>query len=67
LTPADFEVVLMEQYNRFERARLVGARALQLASGAPPLIDVPKGMISAVDVAFREFEKGVLPLVVLRE
>jgi DNA-directed RNA polymerase subunit K/omega len=66
-TPAHFEVVRMEYLNRFERARLIGARALQLASGAPPLISVPKGTISAVKVAFLEFEKDALPLAVLRE
>jgi len=56
-----------EDLNRFEKARLIGARALQLASGAPPLVKVPKGMVSAVDLAMLEFEKGVIPLVVIRE
>ena len=28
----------MEKLTRFERARIIGARALQLAMGAPPLI-----------------------------
>ena len=53
--------------NKFEKARVIGARALQLASGAPPLVHVPKGTVSAVDVAFLEFEKNVLPLVVVRD
>lgn len=57
----------MEYLNRFEKARLVGARALQLASGAPPLVKVPSGTVSAVEIAFLEFEKDALPLVVLRE
>ena len=53
--------------NRFEKARLIGARALQLACGAPPLVKVPKGTVSSVDVAFLEFDKEAIPLVVLRD
>ena len=57
----------MEHLNRFEKARLVGARALQLASGAPPLVKIPAGTVSAVEIAFLEFEKDALPLSVLRD
>ena len=57
----------MEHLNRFEKARLVGARALQLASGAPPLVKIPAGTVRAVEIAFLEFEKDVLPLSVIRE
>jgi len=53
--------------NRFEKARIIGARALQLACGAPPLIKVPKGTINPVDLAFMEFEKDAIPLVVVRD
>jgi len=55
------------ELNRFEKARIIGARALQLASGAPPLIKVPKGTVSSVDLAFLEFEKDAIPLVVIRD
>ena len=55
------------ELNRFERARVIGARALQLASGAPPLIKVPKGMVDPVDLAMLEFEKEVVPLIVIRK
>ncbi len=58
---------MAEQLNKFEKARVIGARALQLASGAPPLVSIPKGTVSAVDVAFLEYDKDVLPLVVIRE
>lgn len=50
----------------YERARLVGARALQLSMGAPPLVKVANDIISAVRLAFIEFEKGVIPLKVTR-
>ncbi|VVC71985.1 DNA-directed RNA polymerase subunit K [uncultured archaeon] len=55
------------ELNRFEKARIIGARALQLASGAPPLIKIPKGTVSPVEVAFMEFEKDAIPLTVVRE
>ncbi|MDO8340124.1 MAG: DNA-directed RNA polymerase subunit K [Candidatus Burarchaeum sp.] len=57
---------MAEELNRFEKARIIGARALQLAMGAPPLIEV-KDLTNPVNIAFGEFEKGVIPLVVIRD
>lgn len=51
---------------RFERARIIGARALQISMGAPLLIDIPKGTTSPVDLAIKELEAGVLPITVRR-
>jgi len=51
---------------RFERARLISARALQLSFGAPPLIQ-SKGEVSMYELAKLELEKKVIPLAVLRE
>lgn len=56
----------MEEYTKYEKARIIGARALQLAYGAPPLIKVPKGMVDPIDLAELEFEKGVIPITVIR-
>ncbi|ASI14130.1 DNA-directed RNA polymerase subunit K [Candidatus Mancarchaeum acidiphilum] len=56
-----------KEYTRFEKSRIVGARALQLAYGAPPLIRVPEGMINSLDLAQLEFEKDVIPITVIRE
>ncbi len=55
----------MFRYTRFEKARIVGARALQIAMGAPVLIEVPEG-ITPLDAAMLEFEKGVVPITVIR-
>ena len=55
----------MTQATRFERARFVSARALQLAFGAPPLIKVAAGL-TAYELALSELQEGVLPLTVLR-
>ncbi len=53
-------------YTKFEKARIIGARALQLAYGAPPLIKVPKGVYDPLELAELEFEKGVIPIVIIK-
>lgn len=45
---------------RFERARLLGARALQISLGAPPLVDV--SATDPIEIALAEFENAVVPL-----
>jgi DNA-directed RNA polymerase subunit K len=54
-------------YTRFEKARIIGARALQLAYGAPPLVKVPDSISDPLALAELEFNEGVIPIVVLRE
>jgi len=56
-----------EEYTKFEIARLIGVRALQIRMGAPVLIKVPKGVERPIDIAKLEFKKGVLPLTVKRK
>lgn len=51
---------------RFEKARVVGARALQIALGAPVLIDVDPGSMSSIDIATQELEAGALPISIRR-
>ena len=53
-------------YTRFELARIIGARGLQISMGAPILIEVPEGMINPIDIAMKEFESGLLPITVKR-
>ncbi|MBD3387572.1 MAG: DNA-directed RNA polymerase subunit K [Candidatus Altiarchaeales archaeon] len=54
------------EYERFEKARVIGARALQIKMGAPPLV-VVKDDISALDIAKLEFEQDVIPITVIRK
>lgn len=59
------------QLNKYEKARLIGARALQLALGAPPLVDVLKvakkdTYISPIELAVAELDASVLPLQVIK-
>lgn len=51
---------------RFEKARIVGARALQLSLGAPPFIEIPKTAKSSLDIAMIELEKFVIPITIRR-
>ena len=55
-----------EAYTRFERARILGARALQVSLGAPILIDVPPTLVDPVEIAEREFAAGRIPITVRR-
>jgi DNA-directed RNA polymerase subunit K len=53
------------EYTRFEKARIIGARALQIAMGAPVLIETNKE--DPLEIALEEFEKGVIPITVRRK
>jgi len=48
------------KYTRFEKARIVGARALQIALGAPILVDYPVEMIDPVDIAMLEYDEEII-------
>ncbi len=52
---------------RFEKARIVGARALQISFGAPILIIRPKEVIDPIKIAQLELESGILPLTLRRK
>lgn len=51
-----------ESYNRYEKTRIISARALQIAQGSPVLIKLPRGVKKPIDIANIEFEKGVIPI-----
>lgn len=51
---------------KYERARIVGARALQLYMGAPILISVSDRVKDLIDIAIIELEGGVLPITIRR-
>lgn len=58
-------VILMAE-TRFEKARIVGARALQISLGAPILVD-NEDMLDPVDIAIKEYDAGVIPITVTRD
>lgn len=49
---------------RFEKARIVSARALQVSMGAPVLVKTD--LHDPQEIALLEFGKGVLPITVKR-
>jgi DNA-directed RNA polymerase I, II, and III subunit RPABC2 len=51
---------------RFEKARIMGARALQLSLGAPPFIAIPEDARISLDISMVELEKKVIPITVRR-
>ena len=54
------------EYTRFEKARIIGARGLQISMGAPVLVKVPDDLINPIDIATMEFEQERLPITVRR-
>ncbi|HIH41946.1 TPA: DNA-directed RNA polymerase subunit K [Candidatus Woesearchaeota archaeon] len=58
-------------YTKYERARMIGARALQLAMGAPFMIKLSKKEIedmkyNPIKIATLEFEKKLIPIAIRR-
>ena len=51
---------------RFEKARIMGARALQLSLGAPVFITIPKNTVSSLEIAMEELDQRLLPIVIKR-
>lgn len=59
--------IWLPKLTKFEKARIVGARALQLALGAKPLIDVSKlPTIDFIYIAREELRRGILPFTIVR-
>ena len=57
----------MEQHTKFEKARLIGSRALQISQGAPFLVKLEKEQLeklkyNPVEIAKMEYEAGLLPI-----
>ncbi len=55
------------RYTRFERARIIGSRALQISMGAPVLVDVSEDLIDPIEIAITEYKEDLIPMTVKRE
>jgi DNA-directed RNA polymerase subunit K/omega len=51
-----------KSYTRYEKTRIISARALQISQGSPVLISVPKGMTQPIEIAKLEWDAGVIPI-----
>ncbi|MAG50109.1 DNA-directed RNA polymerase subunit K [archaeon] len=59
------------KFTKYEKARIIGARALQVAMGAPILLkmekkDFEKIKYNPIEIAKKEFTDGVLPITIKR-
>ncbi|MFH1210633.1 MAG: DNA-directed RNA polymerase subunit K [archaeon] len=59
------------KYTKYEKARIIGARALQIAMGAPILLDMKNDDFESLSwnpirIAKREFEEDILPITIRR-
>ena len=60
-----------EQFSKFELARVIGSRALQISQGAKPQIELTQKLLesikySPIEIAKLELKEGVLPISVVR-
>lgn len=60
-----------EKLTKYEKARIIGARALQLSMGAPFMLkfskkDVAEMRYNTIEIAKREFAAGVIPIGIRR-
>lgn len=63
----EFEVKIgPPKLTRFERARIVGARSLQLAMGAPSFIPIEGAYKGPIQTAMLELEEDALPISIRR-
>ena len=51
---------------RFERARIIGARSLQVSLGAPILVELPPNMSDPINISLEELDGNVLPMTLRR-
>lgn len=61
-----------EKLTKYERARLIGSRALQISQGAPLLLKLSKKELeelkyNPVNIARKEFETGIIPIGIRRD
>lgn len=59
----------MEEYTKYEQARIIGARALQISMGAPILVELSdEGLkklgYNTIEIAKLEFKQGLIPITV---
>ena len=66
-TQAEFVIEIgSPKLSRFERARIIGARALQLSLGAPAFVPIGPGERDPIALATRELESKGLPISIRR-
>jgi DNA-directed RNA polymerase subunit K len=60
-------IMANKKYSKYEKARIVGARALQISMGAPIIIEIPKDVIDPLKIALVEYDNDAIPMTVKRK
>ena len=63
---ANVERVTPNFLTKYEKARVIGTRALQISKNAPVLVDLGKDDIDPILIAEKELADGKLPFVIRR-
>ena len=67
MVPKGVEVIWpKDRLTRFEVARIIGARALQILLGAPILVDVKGRKLEPIEIAEEEFKACRIPMTIKR-
>lgn len=67
VTSKNDEIIIgPNRLTRFEKARITGARSLQLSLGAPILTKIPTELTDTIMIARYELEKKTLPISIRR-
>jgi len=69
LAPQESDLVGPKRLTKFEKVRLLAARAQQIAAGSPLFLkpdEIPEGVNDPLELAKLELEKGRLPFVIER-
>lgn len=67
VTSKNDEIIIgPNRLTRFEKARITGARSLQLSLGAPILTKIPPELTDTIMIARYELEKKTLPISIRR-
>ena len=59
------------EYTKYEKARMIGSRALQISMGAPLMVEMSDNDLETIgfnpiEIAKRELKAGVIPLTIRR-
>jgi len=61
----------IKKLTKYEKARIIGARALQISVGAPMLLKLKKEDLkemnyNPIEIAKKEFNEGIIPITIKR-
>lgn len=60
------ERITTKYLTKYERARILGARALQISKNAPILVEIDKGVWDPLKIAEKELQEGKIPFIIRR-